>query len=115
MRAYKKFFIYHKYFWICYLKLCGIDQFFNVCVMEHIWLLFGVVRLVDIHCSLLAMRVCARTQISETAHTHKFAAHRYIVFDHKITIIKLTIKFLGRKTASIQVEDLFLFWFLVFT
>ena len=53
------------------------------------------------------MRVCARTQISETAHTHKFAARRHIVVDHKITIIRQTIKFLGTKTAPIRAEDLF--------
>ena len=36
------------------------------------------------------MRVCARTQISATAHTKKFAAHRHNVVDHKITTMKFT-------------------------
>ena len=45
------------------------------------------------------MRVCARTQISETEHAHKFAAHRHIVVDHKIAIIRQTINFAGTKTA----------------
>ena len=49
--------------------------------------------------------MCASTQISETAHTHKFAAHRHIVVDHKITIIRKTINFSGTKTALIQAED----------
>ena len=65
------------------------------------------------------MRVSPRTQISETARTHKFAAlrhiaHRHIVVDHKITIIRQTINFSGTKTASILGEDPFFFFFLVF-
>ena len=30
-------------------------------------------------CSLQAVRVCARTRLSETAHTRKFTAHRHVM------------------------------------
>ena len=53
------------------------------------------------------MRVYTRTQISETAQTHKYVARRHIVVDHKITTIRQTINFLGTKTTPIQAEDLF--------
>ena len=51
--------------------------------------------------------MCARTHILETAHTHKFAVHRHIAVDHKITIIKQTINFSGTKNAPFLGEDLF--------
>ena len=52
----------------------------------------------------------ARTQTSETVHTHKFAAHRHIIVDYKIIIIRQTMKFLGTKTAPIQAKDLSFFF-----
>ena len=60
-------------------------------------------------CFLETVGVCARTQISETALTHKFAAHKHIAVDHKTTITRQTINLSGTKTAPIQAEDLF-FW-----
>ena len=56
------------------------------------------------------MHVCARTQISETAHTHKFAAHRHIVVIIKKTVIRETQNFSNAKTAPIQAEDPFSFF-----
>ena len=38
---------------------------------------------------------------------HKFAAHRHIVVDHKITTIRPTTNFSSTKIAPIQVKDLF--------
>ena len=51
-------------------------------------------------------RACARKQISATAHTHKFAVHKHMIVDNKMTIVRQKINFSGTYIAPIQAKDL---------
>ena len=42
--------------------------------------------------SCARVRACARTQTSETAHTHKFAAHRHILAQTYILLFNITLQ-----------------------
>ena len=56
-------------------------------------------------CSLLAMRMCMRTQLSETALTHKFTAHRHIVEQThcctRVVAQRLQILVISRKVRTL--------------
>ena len=46
-------------------------------------------------CSLQAVHVCARTRLSETAHTYKYSAHRFIIVKAMFSVGKLRKIVLG--------------------
>ena len=52
---------------------------------------------------------CARTQISETTHKHKFAAQTHT--DPKIIIIRQTVSFLVQKPLQFRLKTFFMFLF----
>ena len=58
---------------------------------------------------LSCARVSAHTDFRDCTHIKNLlhSAHRHIVVDHKITIIRQTINFSSPKSAPIQAEDLY--------